>query len=276
MSNTTAFVENDPPADPVSQQSRYFHSQSASSLSALHDAVYFDEDDFESDGDLNFDDSITITTTPSTAALGTPSLPTQGMNLPPPKTISEDIHYGGAPSSSAPVDWSSSPAEHFVKPGGAMLRGSAGRPVVIEEDPEETIEEAHKSKKRKTLPWNAAGGGSSGGTVSNPNMMTPKQSALPRKHVWEMTASDVKMTNRKNLEQRRASSAMSAAGAAALAKARVTEQPKKFKLSDEQKHVLDIVLEGSGEGIFFTGSAGQLIPILALLYHFAPTRGYRP
>ena len=277
LSNTTAFVENDPPADPVSQQSRYFHSQSASSLLALHDAVYFNEDDFESDGDLNFDDSITITTAPSTATLGTPSLPTQGMNLPPPKTISEDIHYGGAASSSAPVDWSSSPAEHFVKPGGAMPRGSAGRPVVIEEDPEEAIEEAHKPKKRRKIPWAAAaGGGSSGGIVSNPSIMTAMQSALPRKHLWDMTASDVKMANRGRIEQRRACSSSSAAGAAAPAKAGVTEQPKKLKLSDEQKHVLDIVLEGSGEGIFFTGSAGQLIPILALLYHFASIHGYRP
>ena len=265
LSNATAFVENEPPADPVSQQSRYFQPQSASSLSALHDAVYFNEDDFESDGDLNFDDSITITTAPSTASAGAPSLSIQGMNLPPPKTISEDIHYGGTPNSSAPVDWSSSPAEHFAKPGGAMLRGSLRRPVVIEEDPEEVTEEAHQPKKRKRLPWYDRDG--SRGAASNSNIVAPNQPALPKKQDWDMTASDVKKANRKRLEQKRAYSTSSATGTAPP-KARVTVQ-RKLKLSDEQKHVLDIVLEGGGKGIFFTGSAGQLIPILALLYHFA-------
>ena len=271
LSNTTAFVENEPPTDPVSQQSRYFHSQSASSLSALHDAVYFNEDDFESDGDLNFDDSIIIATGPSTATVGTPSLPTQGMNLPPPKTISEDIHYGGTPSSSAPVDWSSSPAEHFAKPGGAMLRGSAGRPMVIEEEPEEAIEEAHKPKKRKRVPWEPGRGGR--GTASDPNIVTPNLPALPmkREHLWDMTASDVKRANRKRLDQKRACSSMSAP-----AKAGVTEQPGKLELSDEQKHVLDIVLEGDGKSVFFTGSAGQSILILALLYYFASIHGRCP
>ena len=267
LSNTTtAFVENEPLADPVSQQSRYFQSQSTSSLSALHDAVYFNEDDFESDGDLNFDDSITMTTAPSTASAGAPSLPIQGMNLPPPKSISEDIHYGGTPSGSAPVDWSSSPAEHFAKPGGAMLHNSARRPIVIEEDPEEAIEEAHRSKKRKTFPWPKDG---SRGTASNSNTVTPNQPALPKKpdRPWEMTASDLKKANRKRLEQKRAYSTSSATDAAP-ARARGTVQ-RKLKLSDEQKHVLDIVLEGGGKGIFFTGSAGQLIPILALLYHSA-------
>lgn len=267
LSNATAFVENEPPADPVSQQSRYFQSQSASSLSALHDAVYFNEDDFESDGDLNFDDSITITTAPSTASAGAPSLPIQGMNLPPPGAISGDIHYGGTPSSSAPVDWSSSPAEHFAKPGGAMLRGSAGRPMVIEEDPEEVTEEAHRPKKRRYLPWGDRDG--SRGVASNSNIVTPNQPARSKRqeHLWDMTASDVKKANRKRLEQKRAYSTSSATDAAP-AKARVTVR-RKLKLSDEQKHVLDIVLEGGGKGIFFTGSAGQLIPILALLYHFA-------
>lgn len=266
LSNATAFVENEPPADPVSQQSRYFQSQSASSLSALHDAVYFNEDDFESDGDLNFDDSITMTTAPSTASAGAPSLPIQGMNLPPPKTISEDIHYGGTPSSSAPVDWSSSPAEHFAKPGGSMLRGSLRRPLVIEEDPEEAIEESHRSKKPRTYPW-PGNDGSRG--LREFKSVTPNQPALPKQqgHLWDMTASDVKKANRKRLEQKRAYSTSSATDAAP-AKARVTVQ-RKLKLSDEQKHVLDIVLEGGGKGIFFTGSAGQLIPILALLYHFA-------
>ncbi|PUU73620.1 hypothetical protein B9Z19DRAFT_525950 [Tuber borchii] len=268
LSNTTtAFVENEPPADSVSQQSRYFQSQSTSSLSALHDAAYFNEDDFESDGDLNFDDSITITTAPSTAGAGAPSLPIQGMNPPPPKTISEDIHYGGTPSSSAPVDWSSSPAEHFAKPGGAMLRGSAGRPMVIEEDPEEVIEEAHQPKKRKLMPWGDRDG--SRGAASNSNIVTPDPPARSKRldHLWDMTASDLKKANRKRLDQKRAYSTSSATDAAP-AKAGVTVQ-RKLKLSDEQQHVLDIVLEGGGKGIFFTGSAGQLILILALLYHFA-------
>ena len=223
LSNTTtAFVENEPLADPVSQQSRYFQSQSTSSLSALHDAVYFNEDDFESDGDLNFDDSITMTTAPSTASAGAPSLPTQGMNLSPPKTISGDIHYGGTPNSSAPVDWSSSPAEHFAKPGGAMLRNSARRPIVIEEDPEEVTEEAHQPKKRKRMPWNDRDG--TRGAASNLNTMTPNQPALPKKReqLWDMTASEVKKANRKRLEQKRAYSTSSATDAAP-ARARGTE-----------------------------------------------------
>ncbi|CUS14422.1 unnamed protein product [Tuber aestivum] len=253
LSNSTAFIENEPPADPVTHQSRYFQPQPASSLSALHDAVYFDEDDFESDGDLNFDDSITITTAPSTASAGAPSLPTQGISLPPPKPISEDIHHGGAPSSSAPVDWSSSPAEHFAKPGGAVFRGSIGRPIAIEEDSEDAVEEP-LPKKRKNFPW---AGDDSRETANDPDAVASlgrPASPKGRAQLWDSTASAVKKVNRKRLEQKRPYSTSSAADAAPT-KTKATKK-QKLRLSDEQNHVLDIVTEGSAKGVFFTGSAG--------------------
>ncbi|RPA98111.1 hypothetical protein L873DRAFT_1569971, partial [Choiromyces venosus 120613-1] len=232
FNNTTAFRENDPPADPVTQQSRYFQSQSTSSLSALHDAVYFDEDDFESDGDLNFDDSITITTAPSTASAGAHSIPNE-TNLPPPNAILEDIHNGGAPTSSAPVDWSSSPAEHFAKPA--------------------VEEEAHRSKKRSKLPWGSPDGVKQ--TANRSDIVTPpNRPALPGRPDCLWGIPDIKKANRKKVEQKRAYSTSSASNTDPTKTGKTKQQ--KLRLSDEQNHVLDIVVDGGGKGVFFTGSAG--------------------
>ena len=87
-------------------------STTSSNLGALHQAVYFDENDFENDSDLDFNSTTTFMKPPESTVthlldhtLSKPNnshLLTEPQNAPPP--------------SSTPVPWSSSPPEHLQRP----------------------------------------------------------------------------------------------------------------------------------------------------------------
>lgn len=248
------------------------HAKSQTQMSALHDAVFFDEDDFEDDGDLDFDDSIVLEL-PS-HSFGSSSSSMQAPSPPPPrappplhKSTREpreltpptkreyasinDRHAAKKnmpsqlPNSSAPLPWSSSPAEHL----GPPARPTSRVPVEIID----LVDEEMPKKKRK-MPWQKA-------EAVAPSVAPPgRANRVPKKpqYPWDMTASDLKKASsvtRKEAGQKRS---LSTATEGTTKKTKALKQ-KKLMLSDEQMHVLELVLD-SKKSVFFTGSAGSCSP----------------
>lgn len=265
-------------------ESAYQSQSSASSwdskpqtqLSALHQAVFFDEGDFEDDGDLNFDDSITqespsysFGNSPASFSVPSPPLPRVSPSLnkssrestpnkraydsikDEPQNKSNSLHPA-IPNSSAPLPWSSSPVEHL----GPPTRPSSRAPAEIVD----LTKEIDVPKKKRKVPWagktEAATAPKLLSTFKAPSASTKAPPKKPNpgpdnQLPWDMTASDLKKASRKNAEQKRS---MSTAAGSGGEKKKVLKQ-KKMQLSAEQMHVLDLVLE-SGKSVFFTGSAG--------------------
>ncbi|RPB29787.1 hypothetical protein L211DRAFT_41582 [Terfezia boudieri ATCC MYA-4762] len=111
LSNDTAFQENSPPLEvPI---------VSSSIMNSLHEAVYFDENDFDDDIDLSLDFDVDEPLIPQDLKAAVGCIPASSNPLLPklaPTTQVQDL-----PGSSAPLPWSSSPARH-VQPMAASRR----------------------------------------------------------------------------------------------------------------------------------------------------------
>lgn len=256
-------------------------------MSALHDAVFFDEADFEDDEDLNFDDSIVhelpshsfSSSSPNNFQAPSPSPPRVSPPLcngaqtpreptPPTKRAYASINdkhpaknntRPQLPNSSAPLPWSSSPVEHL----GPPLRPTSRVPVEVINLIDEA--EAEAPKKKRKVPWQTEAVAPSRAAL-HPKTAPPNRASKDLKihqYPWDMTASDLKKACRK--EKRSLSTATEGAK-----KSKVLKQ-KKLMLSDEQMHVLDLVLE-SKKSVFFTGSAG----LCSFFYDFCPQQSLAP
>lgn len=212
-----------------------------STLGSLHSAVYFDENDFDDDLDLDIDEPIAlnIPSAPSTTYAPKPdpvTYPTidltesDARDLPPaPASKSQsDVAYPDlppasqeqeAPPSSIQYPWSSSPPSHFQPP-----------------------------PKPRTLPWLKE-------TKEEPvqekknNLITPKRSKPAEP--WNKSASAIK-EEQKELRREYKKNQKAADGAP---KQKNNAKLAKVFLSDEQLHVVEAVVD-QGKSIFFTGSAG--------------------
>jgi ATP-dependent DNA helicase PIF1 len=224
-----------------------------SALGSLHDAVYFDENDFDDDDDLDFEilkpGPLSQDAVPMSSE--TPSLPSQysadnlytarssntgySQNTRTQNVSQSDIKYPELPQvddmpqeqlppSSIPIPWSSSPPSHHQPP----------------------------QQKRRKLPWGQQDNSSSySNSYSNP--ITPAPIRRPSSKAdmpWNKTASTVKDEQK---ELRRMNKKRPTAADHHLSKpqARVAS----LFLSEEQKAVLDAVVDRQ-KSIFFTGSAG--------------------
>lgn len=212
-----------------------------SDLGSLHSAVYFEADDFDSDSDLELElqnqsqNTISTSTNPGPGSTGGPTTST---NVAKTNTVTayldqDDIKYPdlpkldnrhqepAAPPSSAPIPWSSSPPSHHLPP---------------------------PPPKRRIIPWQT-----SESKTESKNPVTPAaQKTAPKKAdmPWNKTASAVKDEQK---ELRKISKKKLSADDNQKRKPR--ERVASLFLSDEQKAVLDAVVE-KGKSIFFTGSAG--------------------
>lgn len=215
--------------------------------------VFFDEGDFEDDGDLDFNDSMADFASSTITSFAVPAVPANrnpSTSRQRPGAEGAELQHSGFPSSSAPFDWSSSPAEHFLRPPGPS---SVRQPATIGEDAgeEDAMEEIPRSKKRQVHPWENKDG-------SDENPLPTRKSTTSRverkrltsAYPWDMTASDLK---RRKSEQKRSYSTAPSAQPAPAPKAM---KQKPLTLSPEQNHVLDIV-RNAKKSVFFTGSAGQ-------------------
>lgn len=251
--NASSFSTIKPPSSLAGAKRKIdMASAGQSALGSLHDAVYFDENDFDDDDDLDFEilkpGPLSQDAVPTSSE--TPSLPSQSNyranDLAPiarsgttgysqsmrTQNISQsDIKYPELPQvddnpqeqlppSSIPIPWSSSPPSHHQPP----------------------------QQKRRKLPWGQEDRSS---TYSNPITPAPTRKPSTKAEMpWNKTASTVKDEQK---ELRRMNKKRSTAADYKLSKpqARVAS----LFLSEEQKAVLDAVVDRQ-KSIFFTGSAG--------------------
>lgn len=211
-----------------------------STLGSLHSSVYFDENDFDDDLDLDIDEPIALnipsaTSTTYAAKPDPVTYPTIDLTSPdsrelPPFPASKpqsDIAYPdlppasqerAAPPSSIQYPWSSSPPSHFQPP-----------------------------PKPRTLPW-LKEAKEEPLQEKKSNLITPKRSKPAEP--WNKSASAIK-EEQKEL-RREYKKSQKADGAP---KQKDNGRVDKVFLSDEQLHVVEAVV-GQGKSIFFTGSAG--------------------
>ena len=217
----------------------------------LHETVFFDENDFENDADINLDAEEPMSRqTSSSTLVGYPALPDYDHTasnvtyptLAPPSTKSAASRL---PPSSQPLPWSSSPLEHKLPPT-KQLQHQPERPAA----------------KRRKLPWldeqNNQGipiNGTKQGSVTDSFTPLPKDK-LNSPYPWNKTASAVK-EEQKRLRQGHKKFIKDNEGEKGLTVASKSKKnvPSRVFLSDEQQHVLELVTEQK-KSVFFTGSAG--------------------
>ena len=209
----------------------------------------FDEDDFDSDIDLDVED-------PGTK--GTVTYP----KLPPVSpTATNDSGYSSRPQSvqpkieldsSQPIPWSSSPAEHFKTPPKPQPPKSKRRALPWSQQQTQSKqqlapaleEDITANKKRK----------SAAATTDNTLTPLPKDSSKSQ-YPWNTTASAIKLQQKTLREQHKAKVAESIDDTENVKRKKKNVIAKMF-LSDEQKNVLDLVIQHK-KSVFFTGSAGK-------------------
>lgn len=239
--NTTVTSKPSAPSPQTSGVKRKIETNNGveSSLGSLHSSVYFDENDFDDDLDLDIDEPLPFTVPAASKPTNVDSVAYPIIDLTtsnhsttvPTKEIKPqaNITYPelppasqerAAPSSSVQIPWSSSPPSHFQPP-----------------------------PRPRTLPWlKEAKEETEQETKDLPRFVTPKRTKPAEP--WNKTASAIKEEQKELRREYRKTQ-----------KGDEVPQPQSEEkvagifLSDEQKAVLDAVVE-RGKSIFFTGSAG--------------------
>lgn len=242
----------------------------------------FGEDDFDSDIDLDVEEPKSKTT------VNYPQLPKQSSAAPLPKPIVyptlprqqqartgyQDSGYGSVeptskehmPASSNPLPWSSSPLEHFqpARIPSPVRQPAPGREQSVQA--QQNGPPQPRPFKRRTIPWleeteedrgtsehapsHTSKGVSAG--FATPAPKANKKSQFP----WNTTASAVKDQQRKHREEVKKAVKKNDGTEESIQKAKSKrKQVARVFLSEEQQHVLDLVVEKK-KSVFFTGSAG--------------------
>ncbi|TQW00378.1 hypothetical protein V2A60_001463 [Cordyceps javanica] len=216
--------------------------------------VFFAEDDFSDDDDLDLDFKVPSAVSPSkVTSISRFAAPKE--NRPP-------------QSSEQAIPWSSSPASHFLPPRqprtesnlSADSNGSLKRESPEPDD--DCFETPAPKTKKRTLPTNWRREKPSEETLLNAKPETPVQKARAN-GLWDPSASAIKEQKKQLKNQRSTKQEVSEAEAlTALAELEPPEpqvvpfpQSTTIALSSEQRHVLDLVVE-QGQSVFFTGPAG--------------------
>lgn len=243
----------------------------------------FGEHDFDSDIDLDIEEPLPMAAVkyPKLPAFNTskavtyPSLPkeqpvrsfrgtTPGRDCMQPPAKSE------APDSSAPAPWSSSPVEHFkaARPQQSLQQYAfnirPGNDIPSNAIPNEATQPP--PAKRRNLPWLGDKAEPSPSIVPRkartqniPGMFTPlskDKSKDKSMFPWNTTASAIKEQQKKHREESKKSVKKQAGTDESIAAAKSNnKRPARVFLSEEQQHVLDLVIEQK-KSVFFTGSAG--------------------
>ncbi|GME57678.1 ATPase AAA+ type core [Neofusicoccum parvum] len=239
--------------------------------------VYFDENDFDDDIDLDIEDPSTKSTFsyPSLSTKAAASAKSESFSkpqaLPAAKSAKarvqreeesgrfqrEDSGYvsqmpgaytaqeQGPPQSTEPIPWSSSPPEHTeAQPQAAALKRFLYSGADDQDD-------RPKPPKRRTLPWLEE---------KKREETNVKERSTPSKNgklLWNTSSSTIKEMQKNHREVNKKLTKTSAPGQGLIAdslKAKKSKLSRVF-LSDEQQHVLNLVVN-EGKSVFFTGSAG--------------------
>ncbi|EEH09926.1 DNA repair and recombination protein pif1 [Histoplasma capsulatum G186AR] len=194
-------------------------------LAILHSNVYFDENDFDDDIDLDEPTSFSSNLVQSQSFASSRIQPPE---LPPPLEQPAPPSDNVAPPSTIPLPWSSSPPANLLPP--AKRRAL---PWQADATKSETERRPRIKQEPKTVPRTPA---------SN------KTSSLP----WDKTMSAVK-EQQKELRKQQKTRISSEKNPTHVG----TRAPKvaSIFLSEEQKRVVEAIVK-DGKSIFFTGSAG--------------------
>ncbi|PGH03414.1 hypothetical protein AJ79_07380 [Helicocarpus griseus UAMH5409] len=239
-------------------------------LGVLHSSVYFDENDFDDDIDLD-EPSFSISVAPSQPQ-AKPQQQSQSQPRTQSQSHSQSQSFAGsriqqpelpplpenpappsdnAPPSTLPLPWSSSPPTHLLPPA-----------------------------KRRTLPWPEE---EEPPPQPKPRVKPEPKSAIrtpaPKKTTtlpWEKSMSAVKEEQKELRKQQK--TRVSSEKNPALLGTKAPKVPSIF-LSEEQKRVVEAIVE-DGKSIFFTGSAGtgksvlmrEIIRKLRVKYRREPDR----
>lgn len=241
-------------------------------IGKLHGSVYFDENDFDDDADIDLDaDEPVVSRPPSQISYPTLLLSPQAIQptpggvsyptLPPPIQATE--HTTGPPSSNENITWSSSPLQHKLPP------------------PTKTVSPARPSRRR-TLPWqneidqqdkvlsevppgfralvdrDTARLSKRSHKNSGDGSLAPLLKDTPRSPFpWNKTAKSLK-EEQKNHRQGNKKLVKNHEGddtSKMIASTKKKETLARVCLSEEQRKVLNLVVEDN-KSVFFTGSAG--------------------
>ncbi|QIW94939.1 hypothetical protein AMS68_000457 [Peltaster fructicola] len=230
----------------------------------LIETIEIDENDFESDVDLDYEPAraVTYPTLPATIDLTQspspkakrrspgPFSPVVYPTLPRQQAVQTTYHDFdlAPPPSSAVADWSSSPLHHMQPKIETYSHDKVPPPAVARGPPSKPV-------SRRKIPWSAD---TSSETNLNKVAATPVSTATAKKpaDLWNTTASAVKEQQKKHREEaRKGVKKNEGTDESALAAKQKTKRVAKVFLSEEQQHVLDLVVEAR-ESVFFTGSAG--------------------
>lgn len=250
---------NPPPQSAGAKRKLETADAGQSTLNSLHSAVYFDENDFDDDDELDLESpdpfpppkvaparqstqesfkyplikepstthaSSTQDNGPSKGGSSSTSTTQTDIKYPelPPVAENDGSPQEPAPSSSIQIPWSSSPPSHMLPP-----------------------------TKRRTLPWldSESANDKTAGDEGDDNKGTSTPAQSKPVYPWNKTVSAVKEEQK---ELRRQNKKRQQADAKPrLYKPR--ERVASLFLSDEQRGVLEAVVD-QGKSIFFTGSAG--------------------
>lgn len=244
-------------------------------LDKLHANVFFDENDFDDDSNIDLDDE------PASTRAAQVSRPSTASTLP--SKHSDQSSHGpvNTPASSAPLPWSSSPPSHYqmappkaIPPAKPAVPSKRRSLPWIEEEKRQKAQEEMDSTGPPPLSKDAARK-----KIKSYEMSTPQGKSgadLP----WNKTASAVK-EEQKRLRQgaRKIKEGWDKNKMEEIKKAAKRESIARVFLSDEQKEVLKLVVEQK-KSVFFTGSAGtgksvllrETIKVLRDTYRREPDR----
>jgi ATP-dependent DNA helicase PIF1 len=239
-------------------------SATASGLGALHEAVYFDENDFDDDDILELGDGADLLETAATK-LTRPAPNASKISpldspppLPAPVASARDAV---PPPSSVPLPWSSSPPTHYLPPKRRTLPWlqQDSPPAAVPRNPD--VRQNHDAKRRqRTSKTQETKQETKQDTKPDvPVKANRKPKSIPAEtppakqpvYPWNTTMSAVKAEQRelrKQQKQLRTSTPKDQTR-------KPREKVLKMFLSDEQRHVLDVIVN-DGASVFFTGSAG--------------------
>ena len=247
----------------------------------LHENVYFDENDFEDDDNIDLTD--------------TDSHPTSTIQYPTLPQPSKNTYTTPKAASSQPLPWSSSPLKHFKTPSQRAvpletkpkmelkneLKGEASTQTVNYPSlPSELNPPEPKKSKRRTIPWLAEDEGSNKGAThgvgnTKSQRLAPQSSRIKREepesytplpnsnsdspYPWNKTQSAIK-EEQKRLRQGHRKLVKNVKDKTEDSEDKpqpTTGEPAipVVYLSDEQRKVLNMVVEAR-KSVFFTGAAG--------------------
>lgn len=250
-------------------------------------ALFFDENDFDDADDslLLAAEDLSKKSTVSYPKL--PSPPKASVAYP---QLKRDFHSQAAPTQdsgysadtagrevsqslgSQTIPWSSSPTEHYRSPKRSRFFDATGAstslpattvPPMMNAPAQEPQPQAPPPTKRRTLPWLQAD------QENNEELKTPNKENASRgapedssgnsPYAWNTTASAVKeqqkLLKKANASKKQALFMSNDTGKDVKPASTKNKQVQLTMLSEEQKHVLSLVVD-EGKSVFFTGSAG--------------------